>query len=95
MWWNSQVDKTGTESTPSLMGLAEREIPEEVAQRTDHSNEFPMDMWQRLGDAGYGKEVGLANTGLKYVAGSWVSQREKITAVSQWATKHIAWLWRS
>lgn len=29
-----------------------REITEEVAQRTDHHNEFPMDMWGKLGEAG-------------------------------------------
>lgn len=30
-----------------------REISEEVAQKTDHSNEFPMDMWKKLGEAGF------------------------------------------
>jgi len=30
-----------------------REIPEEVAQKTDHSNEFPMDMWKKMGEAGF------------------------------------------
>ena len=29
-----------------------REIPEEVAARTDAQNEFPADMWKKLGDAG-------------------------------------------
>ncbi|OJJ48373.1 hypothetical protein ASPZODRAFT_1578950 [Penicilliopsis zonata CBS 506.65] len=29
-----------------------REIPEEVAARTDEQNEFPADMWKKLGDAG-------------------------------------------
>jgi len=29
-----------------------REIPEEVAAATDKSNNFPADMWQKLGDAG-------------------------------------------
>ncbi|KAL2352423.1 hypothetical protein BJ546DRAFT_987669 [Cryomyces antarcticus] len=29
-----------------------REIPEEVAQKTDHSNEFPNDMWKKFGEAG-------------------------------------------
>lgn len=29
-----------------------REVIEEVAQRTDHHNEFPMDMWGKLGEAG-------------------------------------------
>ena len=30
-----------------------REIPEEVADKTDHDNEFPLDMWKKLGEAGY------------------------------------------
>ncbi|SLM34798.1 isovaleryl-dehydrogenase [Lasallia pustulata] len=30
-----------------------REIPEEVAARTDRQNEFPSDMWKKLGDAGF------------------------------------------
>lgn len=29
-----------------------REIPAEVAARTDELNEFPSDMWKKLGDAG-------------------------------------------
>jgi isovaleryl-CoA dehydrogenase len=29
-----------------------REIPPELAQKTDHENEFPNDMWKKLGDAG-------------------------------------------
>ena len=30
-----------------------REIPEEVAARTDRENEFPSDMWRKFGEAGY------------------------------------------
>lgn len=30
-----------------------REITEEVAAKTDKSNSFPNDMWQKLGDAGF------------------------------------------
>jgi isovaleryl-CoA dehydrogenase len=30
-----------------------REIPEEVAARTDKTNNFPNEMWQKLGDAGF------------------------------------------
>ncbi|KAL2801159.1 acyl-CoA dehydrogenase/oxidase [Aspergillus keveii] len=30
-----------------------REIPEEVAAQTDAQNEFPADMWKKLGDAGF------------------------------------------
>ncbi len=36
-----------------LMGFQGREIPEDVAARTDRENEFPMNMWKKLGDAGY------------------------------------------
>ena len=35
-----------------LIDLAGREIPEEVAHKTDSSNEFPLDMWPKLGEAG-------------------------------------------
>ena len=30
-----------------------REISEDIAARTDRDNEFPMEMWKKLGDAGY------------------------------------------
>ncbi|KAL1982208.1 hypothetical protein VTN96DRAFT_1634 [Rasamsonia emersonii] len=30
-----------------------REIPEEVAARTDQQNEFPAEMWRKLGEAGF------------------------------------------
>ncbi|CAK4031031.1 Isovaleryl- dehydrogenase, mitochondrial [Lecanosticta acicola] len=30
-----------------------REIPQDVAQTTDHDNEFPLDMWKKLGEAGF------------------------------------------
>lgn len=30
-----------------------REIPAEVAARTDEVNNFPAEMWKKLGDAGY------------------------------------------
>lgn len=33
--------------------FARREIGEGVAQTTDHSNEFPMEMWKKMGDAGF------------------------------------------
>ena len=29
-----------------------REIPEEVAAKTDRDNEFPVEMWKKLGEAG-------------------------------------------
>lgn len=35
-----------------LTKLAEREITEDVAARTDAQNEFPVEMWKKLGDAG-------------------------------------------
>ncbi|KAF2224170.1 putative isovaleryl-CoA dehydrogenase IvdA [Elsinoe ampelina] len=33
--------------------FARREIPEEVAAKTDQGNEFPMEMWQKMGEAGF------------------------------------------
>lgn len=30
-----------------------REIPEEVAERTDRENEFPSDIWRKFGEAGF------------------------------------------
>ena len=33
-------------------GRLGREIPEEVAAKTDHDNEFPSTMWKKLGEAG-------------------------------------------
>lgn len=33
--------------------FARREIPQEVAQKVDHSNEFPNEMWQKMGEAGF------------------------------------------
>lgn len=35
-----------------LIRIQGREIPEEVAARTDSQNEFPAEMWRKLGDAG-------------------------------------------
>ncbi|EHY56892.1 Isovaleryl-CoA dehydrogenase, mitochondrial [Exophiala dermatitidis] len=47
-------------STEELYELRERvqeftrrEIPEEIALKTDQSNEFPNDMWKKLGEAGF------------------------------------------
>jgi hypothetical protein len=36
-------------ASESLIG---REIPEEIAARTDRENEFPMELWKKLGEAG-------------------------------------------
>ena len=36
----------------SVQDFVRREIPEEVATETDRSNEFPMHMWKKLGEAG-------------------------------------------
>lgn len=35
-----------------MQEFTRREIPEEVAAKTDRENEFPAEMWQKLGDAG-------------------------------------------
>jgi alkylation response protein AidB-like acyl-CoA dehydrogenase len=32
---------------------AGREIPEELAQKTDKINEFPNEMWRKFGEAGF------------------------------------------
>ncbi|KAF2430801.1 isovaleryl-CoA dehydrogenase [Tothia fuscella] len=37
----------------SVREFTRREIPEEIAAKTDRENEFPMDMWQKLGSAGF------------------------------------------
>jgi isovaleryl-CoA dehydrogenase len=37
----------------SVRDFAQREIPEELAARTDRQNEFPNDMWQKFGEAGF------------------------------------------
>lgn len=36
-----------------LRTLIGREIAEEVAAKTDKTNEFPKNMWEKLGGAGY------------------------------------------
>lgn len=33
--------------------VAGREIPAEVAARTDEQNNFPPEMWKKMGEAGY------------------------------------------
>ncbi|OQO07117.1 hypothetical protein B0A48_07685 [Cryoendolithus antarcticus] len=33
--------------------FARREIPNELAQQVDHSNEFPNEMWKKMGEAGF------------------------------------------
>jgi isovaleryl-CoA dehydrogenase len=37
----------------SVRDFARREIPDELAARTDKQNEFPNDMWQKFGEAGF------------------------------------------
>lgn len=37
----------------SVQDFVRREIPEEIAAKTDRSNEFPMHMWKKLGEAGF------------------------------------------
>ena len=36
----------------ALTDILGREIPEEVAVKTDKDNDFPMNMWEKLGQAG-------------------------------------------
>jgi hypothetical protein len=35
-----------------LIKLIGREIPEDLAAKTDRDNEFPKHMWKKFGDAG-------------------------------------------
>lgn len=37
----------------SVQDFARREIPEEIAAKTDRENAFPNDMWQKFGEAGF------------------------------------------
>lgn len=37
----------------SVQEFARREIPEEIAAKTDRENEFPNDMWKKFGEAGF------------------------------------------
>ncbi|KNG50622.1 isovaleryl-CoA dehydrogenase [Stemphylium lycopersici] len=37
----------------SVRDFARREIPEEIAAKTDHQNAFPNEMWQKFGEAGF------------------------------------------
>ncbi|KAL5384541.1 hypothetical protein DPSP01_005339 [Paraphaeosphaeria sporulosa] len=37
----------------SVQEFARREIPEELAQKTDQTNEFPNEMWRKFGEAGF------------------------------------------
>ena len=45
--WSIVFDSTSI--SDKLLG---REIPEEFAQKVDHTNEFPTEMWGKLGKAG-------------------------------------------
>ncbi|MCJ1392793.1 hypothetical protein MMC18_005664 [Xylographa bjoerkii] len=42
-----------TELRERVQDFTRREIPEEVAARTDRENEFPSDMWRKFGEAGF------------------------------------------
>jgi isovaleryl-CoA dehydrogenase len=37
----------------SVRDFTRREIPEEIAAKTDRDNEFPNDMWKKFGEAGF------------------------------------------
>jgi len=49
---NSLVSSLGYRFYPSDWAPG-REIPEEVADKTDRENNFPQEMWQKLGEAGF------------------------------------------
>ncbi|KAL8704837.1 MAG: hypothetical protein Q9201_002032 [Fulgogasparrea decipioides] len=42
-----------TELRDRVQAFTRREIPEELAVRTDHDNEFPNEMWRKFGEAGF------------------------------------------
>ncbi|KAL8811554.1 MAG: hypothetical protein Q9200_001697 [Gallowayella weberi] len=42
-----------TELRERVQDFTRREIPEELAAKTDKDNEFPNEMWKKFGDAGY------------------------------------------
>jgi isovaleryl-CoA dehydrogenase len=42
-----------TELRERVQEFTRREIPEKLAAKTDQSNSFPNEMWQKLGDAGF------------------------------------------
>ncbi|KAI4146874.1 MAG: hypothetical protein L6R39_003310 [Caloplaca ligustica] len=42
-----------TELRERVQDFTRREIPEDVAAKTDHDNAFPNEMWRKFGDAGY------------------------------------------
>lgn len=42
-----------TELRERVQEFTRREIPVEVANRTDRNDEFPQDLWKKLGDAGF------------------------------------------
>ena len=52
---NFQPPTTGDleELRERTIEFVRREIPQEVAQATDHNNEFPNEMWKKLGEAGF------------------------------------------
>lgn len=47
------TDEDLLELRERVQEFTRREIPEEVAARTDQQNEFPPEMWKKLGDAGF------------------------------------------
>ncbi|KAI5305733.1 hypothetical protein KEM56_003474 [Ascosphaera pollenicola] len=47
------TDEDLQELRERVQDFTRREIPEEVAAKTDQENDFPQDMWKKLGDAGF------------------------------------------
>lgn len=74
--------------------VAGREIPAEVAARTDELNEFPAEMWQKMGDAGYEILEISVNSYANECEGSSVLLQTRSMVVWAWATRLTAWLWR-
>ena len=51
--FNPPNDEDLLELRERVQEFTRREIPEDVAAKTDRDNEFPGAMWKKLGDAGY------------------------------------------
>lgn len=91
-WYGSKTD--------SLTGICRsgREIPEKVADKTDSSNDFPKDMWKKLGDAGYDgprtRDACGSSSNADSSQACSESRPTNNTAVWAWGTRPIALSWK-
>ncbi|KAL8814108.1 MAG: hypothetical protein Q9223_006643 [Gallowayella weberi] len=67
-----------TELRERVQDFTRREIPKELAAKTDKDNEFPNEMWKKFGDAGYEVHSHLGQWfNLTEEPAFWVSRRMK------------------